>query len=251
MARFAHNLVSAISNGADATLVRPSDWNADHDIILDARYKNPIEDDFIFNSTEIGELGWSTTATGTAANTAPSGEALHPGIFRLTTGAVSANNSRLHPGAAATSLVLIPINVDRWFWVVRIPTITTMIARVGLGTDVSAANMGTAGVWWEYDAALSANWRFYSRDTSTNEGPVDSTVAVVANSWYVLEARRDAATGNWTGYINHLQRAAMTVRRPAVAVAAGAMVQTSAASARSLDVDLFGLSLQQNLQRYT
>lgn len=249
--RAEHLKTLAKIDGVDATRVQPSDWNAGHKLQPWAAYVAK-EDEFlngIAATGSIGELGWVKTNNAADAAAPIAGLAKHPGILSLVTGGANGNNVRMHLGSAANVAVLIPTEMDRFRWVVRIPTITTMSVRLGLGADISAASFGNDGAFFEYDVAVNANWRTRTRnaggDTSNN-----SAIAVVAGNWYDLEARR-LAGGNWEFYINSVLRFTHAAQLPAVALNVGALAQTGAAAARTLDVDYFGFSMADLGNRYS
>ncbi len=181
-------------------------------------------------------IGWTQSSTGTPANTAQTGGVDHPGVLRVTTGAVSANNTRLHLDALVGGASFTPTNFDRFRWVCRIPTITTLTVRLGLMQDVSAASGGTAGAFFSFDPAANAKWQFTTRQASASTTQTDTGANVVANNWYLLEAIRQPS-GNWTAFVNAVALTANSATLPTTACAFGALVQTGAAAARNLDLD--------------
>ncbi len=185
-------------------------------------------------SGTIGELGWIETSSAAGTNAMQAGGVNHPGVLRLVTGAANTNNKRLHLGASASEATFTPALFDRFVWVVRIPTITTLTVRLGLAQDLSAANGGTAGAFFEFDPASSANWRFVTRQGSSSTA--NNALAVTANNWYQLEARR-LASGNWEFWANGVLRATHSATLPTTDCAFGALVQTGAAAPRNLDLD--------------
>src|SRR5688572_16228398 len=187
-------------------------------------------DDHFFGgvaSGAIGDLGWTETNSAAGTNTRQASVVDHPGIFRIVTGATNGNNKRLHLGNAASEPTFTPTNVDRFIWVVRIPTITTLTVRLGLRQDVSAANGGTAGTFFEFDPASSANWRMVTRQASTSTA--NNAQSVTANNWYKLEARR-LTGGNWEFWINDSLRFTHSTNLPTTNCAFGVLCQTGAAS---------------------
>jgi len=184
-------------------------------------------------ATALDNFAESSSAAGT--NTKQAGGLYHPGVLRLTTGATSGNNKRLHLGSAANDANFNPALFDRFRWVVRIPTITTITIRLGLMVDVSAADGGTAGAYFDFDPAVSANWRMVTRQGASSTANNAATVA--ANNWYALEARR-LASGSWEFWINEVLRFTHSATLPSTSCAFGCLVQTGAAAARSVDLDL-------------
>lgn len=198
-------------------------------------------DDFtssaLLTTGNISALAWGSSAAGTAANSWQSNVSGYPGILRLTTGATSGNNSRLHRGSSVTAAALIvPADTLVQTALIRIPDITSITVRFGLGQDISAANFGTAGMWVEFNSASSANWLYATRQASTGT-PVSSTLAVVANTWYNIDIVHH--TSGVSFFINNNLLGTITTNLPTTALQAGFIVQTATAAARSLDIDLY------------
>jgi hypothetical protein len=213
-----------------------------------------LADEFLLTGAEageIGQLGWNQSAAGTAVISHQDGTAEHPGITRVQSGTTSGNNTRIHLGGGQAMPVILATQVSYFGFLVRVPTITTLEIRIGLGQDLSAANFGSAGVFFEFNPTGSANWRTYTRAASTNDGPTDTTVAVTANNWYLLEALRIPSSGNWEFFINRVRRTTHSTQKPAVALNVGAIVQTGAAAARNVDIDWFRLRPVVLGQRWT
>lgn len=185
-------------------------------------------------SGAIGELGWIETSSAAGTNVMQAGGVNHPGVLRVTTGAASGNNKRVHLGNTASDACFTPAVFDRMIWVVRINTITTITVRLGLMQDISAASGGTAGAFFEFDPASSANWRYVTRQASTSTA--NNALTVTANNWYLLEARR-LESGNWEFWANGTLRFTHSANQPTTACAFGALVQTGTTAARSVDLD--------------
>lgn len=227
--------------------------------IIDKRIIIPNEfdgiDEFLAGSTETGEIGaqgWNTTASGTAANAQQAGEASHPGIWRAQSGTTSGNNSRIHLGNAVTTGILIPADVARLQFIVRVPTVTTVTMKVGLGQDVSvatAAQWGTAGAFFELDSASSANWRTITRQASASTTNTSGS-AVTAGNWFVLEMVR-LQNGNWQFAVNGTVIFTHSANLPTTACNIGLLVQTGTAAARNADIDFYGINFAPMSQRYT
>ena len=202
----------------------------------------------------ISNGAWGTTASGTAANAFQTGESAHPGIFRLVTGATSGNNSRIHLGASATAVTpFLPADVGRVRMLVRIPTITTLAVKLGLGVDLSdaaAGSLGTAGAFVEFVPATSAKWRYTTRQASTSTTNADTGADVVANTWYQFDILR-LQNGNWQFAKNGALAFTHSANQPTTACTLGALVHTLTTAARNLDVDLIGLNLKPLGNRWT
>jgi hypothetical protein len=228
---------------------------------MNSRFVHHLEDDFMLSgitvastSKEPGELSWWMTQSAAATNSVQASEADHPGIYRAVTGATSGNNSAIHMmGAAATTSSTMANQIAEFTWIVRIPTITTVICKVGLCQDASdgaAATYGTNGVWFEFSSAASANWRCYTRSASTSSTALSTGVAVTANNWYVLRAVRNTTT-NWEFFVNDVSRGTIATNLPTTAVNIGGIVQTATTAARNLDFDYFSCITEVLGNRYT
>jgi hypothetical protein len=200
-------------------------------------------------SNSIGVLGWGTSATGTSAPVVTAGVASHPGIITLTTGASSGDNNRLHLTDAAATAFSVPADIERFAWIVRVPTITTASVRIGIGQDISSTTFGTAGAWFSYDAAVSTFWQTITRQASTSTTNT-SAVTVTAGNWFLLQAIR-LASGNWEFYINGTLVFTHSANLPTTACNVGCMVQTATTAARTLGVDWFRMRTINLGQRYT
>lgn len=204
-----------------------------------------LYDDFEGSVVATPIYPWTETNSATATNTRPV-SAGHIGVLGLTTGAVSGNNKRLHLGVGVADAILTPNQLQRFSWVVRIPTITTVLVRLGVMQDVSAAAGGTAGAYFEFDPTVSANWRYVTRQASTSTA--NNALAVTAGNWYVLEARR-LGNGNWEFWANNVLRFTHSSNLPTTNCNFGVFISTVTAAARSVDLDMAGL--RSLTQRFT
>lgn len=202
----------------------------------------------------ISLAAWGTTAAGTAANAFQAGESLHPGILRLQTGTTSGNNSRIHLGASATAVLPFLANqVARWRCLLRIPTITTLAVKLGLGNDMSdsaAGSLGTAGAWVEFVPATSAKWRYGTRNASVSTMNADTGADVAANTWYQFDVV-ELQNGNWQFARNGVLQFTHSSNLPNVAVTLGALVHTLTAAARNIDIDAVCVNLAPLGNRWT
>ena len=200
-------------------------------------------------SNQVGVLNWGFTTSGTSAPVVTAGVASHPGIVSLVTGATSTNNSRLHLTDAAATAFCDPTDLDRVMFIIRIPTITTMSVRVGVGQDISSTTFGTAGAWFSFDSAVNAAWQTITRQASTSTTNT-SGVTVTANNWYMLELVR-LSGGNWEFYINNALAFTHSANQPTTACNIGMMVQTGTSAGRNLDIDYFHIRTKKLGQRWT
>lgn len=204
-------------------------------------------DDFeggaLATSGNISTTPWGTSASGTAANAFQAGENLHPGIFRLVTGATSGNNSRLHLGASATAVApVLPANLARTRFLLRIPTVTTLAIKAGWGVDMSdaaAGSLGTAGAFVEFVPATSLKWRYVTRQAGASTTNADTGADVAASTWYQFDIVR-LPNGNWQFAKNGVLAFTHSANQPTTACTFGFLVHTLTTALRNLDIDLAG-----------
>ena len=214
-------------------------------------------DEFIFQALvttgNISSLAWGTTAATGGTMAFQAGVASHPGILRLVTGATSGNNQRIHLGSAANTGVLAPADIARARFLVRIPTITTMAAKLGFGVDLSvatAADLGTAGAFVEFVPATSAKWRYVTRQASASTTNADTGADVVANNWYQFEIVR-LQNGNWQFAKNGALAFTHSANQPTTVLNFGFLAHTLTAAARNVDIDFCGLNFAPMGNRWT
>jgi hypothetical protein len=198
----------------------------------------------------IGELSWNYTASTSVAIAARASETDHPGIIQLATSATNNSTARIHMATTATGSVIMANQVEYFAALVRVPTITTGAWKVGIGQDISdgaAGTYGTNGVWFEFAPAASSNWRFYTRSASTSASP-SLTLAVVANTWYLLEAVYDGTA--WNPRINGANYVSISTNVPTTAVNVGFTIQTNTTASRTMDIDYFAMISRELGNRY-
>lgn len=198
-----------------------------------------VEDQFLgggITSGTIGNTGWIETTSAAGTNSLQAGGVTRGSVFRLVTGAVSGNNKRLHYGQVANDPIVNPALFDRFRFIVRVPTITTVVVRLGLLQDVSAAAGGTAGAFVEFDPAAATTWRFITRQASVSATPLAGPT-VVAGNWYFFEVRRRPSGIGWDYLVNNVAIGSLTANLPTTSCNFGALLQTATAAARNLDFD--------------
>lgn len=231
-----------------------SRWRTLDDIAPQEEDIVDLSDEFMPLSTETGEIGamgWSSSAAGTAQNAPGNSATNHPGVFTIGSGTTSGNNTRLHLGPNSTQGIFAADQLVYLGAIVRIPTITSIKVRIGIGADVSGATFGTDGAWFEFDPSADASWRCITRVSNNNEGPTDTAVDVVATNWYLLEIYRNPTSGNWEFYVNGVKLATHSTQKPSAVMQAGFYVETATTASRTLDIDWFRLRLAAMGQRWT
>jgi len=202
-----------------------------------------LVDEFIFGADEVGELGelgWYYSGDGTA--TMLSGVSDHPGIVRLTTGATAANAMTLSPSDSSTYNQIDWGDIDKVAFIVRVPTVTTVVVAVGFET---AAN-GYAAIM--LNSAAAADWYAYSDDGGTTES-TDTDVTATAGNWFLLEIEN--ATSSVKFYINNTLEATHSTRLPSGAGFITINVTTLDNVARTFDIDWFRLVTADMGNRWT
>jgi len=198
-----------------------------------------------------GELSWTMSGT----TVPPTFQAVvgRPGILRSITGNVSGNRASFHYGATPLFAMLSPSNVARMVFVGRIPLITTMLAKIGMGQDLGGANageLGTAGAWAEYVPATSPKWRFCTRQGSVTTVSTDTGDDVTATDWYKIEMLR-RQDGDWQFVLNESRAYLHETNLPTADCNIGTSVHTLTTAARNLDHDLFGMNFAPLGNRWT
>lgn len=205
-------------------------------------------DDFIGGSSESGELGrgWSsTTVGGASAVTRLASVEAHPGLVALSTGAAATNLAALHQGTSATSVTFAVGDVLRLRKTARLSSVANVRARVGLGTDLTAASWGADGVYLEYDSSVGATWRLVCRAGGVSTTS-DTGVAAAATVFFALALRRlpdetwDATVTDDVGVQTRCDAIAGAPASSTLLVW-GASVETLAAAAKVFTVDAAGV----------
>lgn len=202
----------------------------------------------------VGECGWTMSGAGTVAAPAfQTAVAGHPGVLRSVSGATSGNNTRCHHGNASNSAIVVPTNIARMRFIVAIPTITTMAAKLGFGVDLSVATageLGSAGAFIEFVPATSAKWRFVTRQASTSTVNADTGADVVAGNWYDFQIIRKQ-NGDWQFVKNGALAFTHSANQPTTVGTIGTLAHTITAAARNVDHDFYGLNLAPLGNRFT
>lgn len=147
----------------------------------------------------LSKFCWFESLAGSGTYSVVAGSSKHMGVIRATTGTTSGNANRAFLGSSASTTVLLASDLKRIFFRVSVGTITSVTVAYGCGTDISAANLGTASVYFVFDPATDSHWQFVVRNASTSSTQT-SNVTVNAGDWYDLEATFDGT--HWTPTIN-------------------------------------------------
>lgn len=240
-------LLAAIFVPANDTAIDPEQIR-DKRVFLDDTLKGfQFRDEFLSGAIY---PPWNFTGGNSASFQA--GSAAHPGQAIIDTTTSSGNNARLYLGNLETNVVVIPADIARLRFIVSIPTVTSVIVKAGIGQDmaVGTANQwGTAGAWFQFDSAASANWGTLTRQASASTENTSGTPAT-ANNWYQLDLVR-LQNGNWQFVLNGTILFTHSANLPTTGCAIGILVQTATAASRTLKIDAFGLDLVKFGNRWT
>jgi hypothetical protein len=142
----------------------------------------------------IGDLSWTSSTIGTAVtysynNATPAVSATRPGILRMrTANTINTGSSMQLSGSAGTASTALGVpQVVKTAVAVGSIANPSQVLRIGLHNETTATTAPSTGVWWEFDRAQSANWRY----CYNNAGAVcaASTVAAAVDTFATLEIR--------------------------------------------------------------
>lgn len=211
---------------------------------LDLTMAPILFDEFLFGSTEsgeMGELGWGfTNGTWTVTNAV----ANHPGIAQRTSTAAIGEVASAFIGGGGVTVPLLGSQIDEQSWVILLVTASTDADyRFGFFSDVDQ-NPPAHGAYFEKLAA-DTNWFGVNR-LSAAQTRADLGVAAAAATWFKLKIRRVNAT-TLAYSINGAAEIQIATNSPeGVSLAFGFHVIPTAAAARSVNVDAFAMRLQPN-----
>jgi hypothetical protein len=221
------------------------------------------EDEFVVGSAAgtgtalFGELNWSVSGAGTVSTTITTGVTDHPGILTIGTGGTSGNNSIIRLGNGLATDILVANQIEYFCFLIRIPTITNIVTRVGLFNNMTTTGSGTTytgtsptntgSVYFTFDSSVNAALQFFTSFAGTTSTAVN-TVTVAAATWYLIEAFYNGTT--WTPVVNGTTYTAQSSNIPTSAVNVGLMVNTLSANTRSVDFDFFSMYTTELGNRY-
>lgn len=201
-----------------------------------------IVDDFLFASTEtgeIGELGWSFTNG--SANLIGAPEAAHPGAIARASTAVADAVASLYSGGGGTAVAMRYDQLSEMTWIIKPATAgADFTLRFGLFSDVTA-NPPTNGAYFERLAA-DTNWFGVGRAAAT-QTRADTTVALAAD-WVKLRMRRVSDTVVAFS-VNGGADVLVSSNAPLAAntMVFGCQIIPTTANARTVNIDFFSMKL--------
>jgi hypothetical protein len=202
------------------------------------------QDDFLSSATTSGGVGvhgtlsWSLTGVNAETALYIDGVIDHAGIKRMGTGGASGDDANIF---LASTVAEQTVDADDTFditWIIRIPTITSVISRVGLTvTPTSNSEAAAENAMFIFDPASDASWTCRTRSVGGVDQSSDSTLDVVAGTWYKLRIVKDGGTIRFL--INDVNLCNHSLQIPTSTVIPFATVDTTAAAVRQLDLDYF------------
>lgn len=265
-----HAFTSAKTDGGDATLVRPSDWNASH--TLDAELSNKVlaspmsgasaaptfrllspydlvltpnwgwvKEDFFAGtggtSGAIGECGMSFVGGGTTTNL-NGNDVNHPGIIQRNTGATTNTSTGIALGVQGgfNPVWTMHNQVFQVTWIVKndAAAFTNFMQRVGIGNSLTA-DPPTNGVYFENVTGASATtWNVVVKGSSTT---TNTTTITIDQNWHRYDITNDGAD-NFSFYIDDVLAATLSAT-PALTTASSptAMIRCTSAESKTLTYD--------------
>jgi hypothetical protein len=183
----------------------------------------------------VGLLGWGFSSATLAAQTS---EANHPGIERMSIGAVSGTVGVLFLTVGGSLVLLLPAETFDLIWIVRLNSNdANTTCRVGLSGQTT--NPPTNGLYFEKLAA-DTNWFRVARSGGT-ETREDTGVATSAG-WVKFRIRRkDASTIGFT--VDAGSEADIATNVPTAAASPLVQLVNTAAAAKNLDLDYMDLQI--------
>lgn len=245
--------------GSDATV------SAGRHLVIESAgvlgYESSIEyvdrcDDFFggnLTSGSIGELGWSTTTTGTFAISRLTGVSGHPGILRISVGGGATGRVSLHLGPANTDGLFINA-LDYAEFLFRTSSLVTGATNnrsiaFSFGNAIDTARLGTDAVGFithpgvdEGLGTASNNWVAYSRGSSTQTSRDTALAATGTTDWRRFRVRRFlTGTPRYEFYVDDMSTpivSAITDNFPGVAQNLGIRIANGDTNAGAHIVDL-------------
>ena len=196
-----------------------------------------LYDDFVVGSSttgEIGALGWGLSASATGIIT------VNHGVFDIQTSASNGNLARLHLAGGVTGVggTLGRLDVGNWHakFYVRLPSVSVLLARVGLAAQASA-DPPDHGFFFLLDTATDGEWRGIARNSAV-QSVAGGTVTADTN-FTRFEIIANAAGTSFEFLIDDVSLGSLTTNIPIAGLAPFLQVKTLENVAKSLYIDYF------------
>ena len=159
--------------------------------------------------------------------------------MRIGTGGALGDDVDLWLGSVTTTLNFFdPDDTFDMTMVVRITTITNLVVRVGANLTPTSNSEDTGeNAMFRFAPATDASWECRTRSAGGVDQSTDSTVDVAAGTWYKLRIVKDGGTIRF--FINDVNRCNHSLQVPSNPLTPFYTIDTTAAGARTMDVDLF------------
>lgn len=146
-----------------------------------------VESDF-YNTLDVGGMSFQAFSSGTAAQSASTSTANHPGVLRMASGAATNSGARLrHDGSA-----MVIGGGEVCEWVFQIQSLSNGVSAYIGFHDTATQAAPTNGVWVQFDA----NGTTLTCSGKTNAGSTPTTTATTysaaINTWYSLTVELNA-----------------------------------------------------------
>jgi hypothetical protein len=269
-----HAFTSAKTDGADATLVRPSDWNNSH--TLDAEIANKVlaspisgasaaptfrlfapddlvlvkewawmKEDFFAGASisgEFGECGMSTVGSGPTVNL-NSNDQNRPGIVQRTATSAASPVGGFTSGVQGGYNPFYSLNnhIFKVTWIIKNDSavLSNYLIRIGFGNSLSSTTP-SGGAYFETTATTAPTpWNANVKGSST---VTNTTSVTIDNSWHKYEIESDGAN-TFSFYIDStLVATVANTPSSTMANVPTAFVQTNATQTQILTFDYFAIA---------
>lgn len=207
-----------------------------------------FEDDFLTPSTEAGEvggLGWSVL--GSTPSILDS-EGDHPGIVRSTTNnASSGTTARLALGRVDVA------NINRQLWVVRFASSVNSVAMtIGLTLGTSPGIENTNGAYFSFNVQGGSNLRAVTRNNSGMTVTPLSYIPLIGSWMELVMIFSPIGSPNKIEFYINGQLSAIHTNNIATQTTLNSIIniENQEASAHSIDIDYFYMSMNGFDRRY-
>lgn len=260
-----HSFVSGFADGGDATLLRPSDWNADHEgsagfdpadavlVVDDCFSIFPTIADQVF----AGAVTAVVVGTGASAgNVQPdTSEANHPGIVQLYTGTSSSGQASMVASVAGLNTTKGAIRFGAAFKLSALSNGTNRyLARAGIGHTIDSIDT-RSGVFFRYsDNVNSGKWQAVCNVSDGTETTADTGITA-DTGWHTWEFQINALATSAEFFIDGASVATISTNLPTandiLALCPATIVKSAGTTGRSLFLDAYWLLVQPDPARTT
>ncbi|MFY9345588.1 MAG: hypothetical protein WAT39_24065 [Planctomycetota bacterium] len=174
---------------------------------------SPSNESVYFTDWQETNSKWASVVGSSGAAYSTAGSSGHPGVLRVSSGATAGGYVTTYDSASSTTLW----NATTWETVVYLSGTWTSGGKVRIGfSNGTATTDPSNGVFFEYDQALSANWRIRCGNAGTYTTTTSST-AVAFSAWLKLKITWDGTTV--TFYVNGTSIGTITTNVPTAVLA--------------------------------